>query len=308
MRFAPGFKTELDDDDVRLHAPISRTRQGRSATCPARAPQLRPGRLADRFGVSPSFPYGEKTRVNSPSAWSARAAAAMAMTDSNLFWSRLTIGAKGCAPKPCCPNSRSEDGMRYECPTTTKAAVQLLARAAGRAYVLAGGTDLLVRMRTGFIEPSLVVDIKRIAAMRAIRKTAAGLRDRRGGVRRRARRACGGAQGLAGRGRSGQSDRLQADPGPRHDGRQSLQCLAGRRQRAGHGRRGREGGHLRTEKAAHVRGRAAAQGTGPDFPRQGRDHRVDPAAEAPCHARATPICGSFRAPRWTSRSSARPSA
>ena len=64
--------------------------------------------------------------------------------------------------------------MRYECPTTTKAAVQLLARAAGRAYVLAGGTDLLVRMRTGFIEPSLIVDIKRIAAMRAIRKTASG--------------------------------------------------------------------------------------------------------------------------------------
>ncbi|MDP9138117.1 MAG: xanthine dehydrogenase family protein subunit M [Pseudomonadota bacterium] len=64
--------------------------------------------------------------------------------------------------------------MRYECPTTTKAAVQLLSKAAGRAYVLAGGTDLLVRLRTGFIEPSLVVDIKRIAAMRTIRKVASG--------------------------------------------------------------------------------------------------------------------------------------
>ncbi len=64
--------------------------------------------------------------------------------------------------------------MRYECPTTTKDAVNLLSRAAGRAYVLAGGTDLLVRLRTGFIEPSLIVDIKRIAAMRTIRKTAAG--------------------------------------------------------------------------------------------------------------------------------------
>lgn len=64
--------------------------------------------------------------------------------------------------------------MRYECPTTTKAAVHLLSRAAGRAYVLAGGTDLLVRLRTGFIEPSLVVDIKRIASMRTIRKVASG--------------------------------------------------------------------------------------------------------------------------------------
>ncbi len=64
--------------------------------------------------------------------------------------------------------------MRYECPTSTKDAVHLLSRAPGRAYVLAGGTDLLVRLRTGFIEPSLIVDIKRIAAMRTIRKTAAG--------------------------------------------------------------------------------------------------------------------------------------
>jgi carbon-monoxide dehydrogenase medium subunit len=64
--------------------------------------------------------------------------------------------------------------MRYECPTTTKDAVQLLSKSAGRAYVLAGGTDLLVRLRTGFIEPSLIVDIKRIAGMRSIRKVASG--------------------------------------------------------------------------------------------------------------------------------------
>jgi carbon-monoxide dehydrogenase medium subunit len=50
----------------------------------------------------------------------------------------------------------------------------MLSKAAGRAYVLAGGTDLLVRLRTGFIEPDLVVDIKRIASMRAIRKVPSG--------------------------------------------------------------------------------------------------------------------------------------
>ena len=52
--------------------------------------------------------------------------------------------------------------MEYAAPETTKAAVSLLAKAKGSAYVLAGGSDLLVRMRGGFIEPDLVVDIKRI--------------------------------------------------------------------------------------------------------------------------------------------------
>ena len=58
--------------------------------------------------------------------------------------------------------------MRYERPTTMKQASVLLTREKGSAYVLAGGTDLLVRMRTGFVEPDLVVDIKRIPATREI--------------------------------------------------------------------------------------------------------------------------------------------
>jgi carbon-monoxide dehydrogenase medium subunit len=57
-----------------------------------------------------------------------------------------------------------------------KSAAQLLAKEKGRAFVLAGGTDLLVRMRTGFIEPDLIVDIKRIGATRSIQKTAAGFK------------------------------------------------------------------------------------------------------------------------------------
>ena len=64
--------------------------------------------------------------------------------------------------------------MQYEAPETTKAAVALLAKAKGSAYVLAGGSDLLVRMKGGFIEPDLVVDIKRIKAMREVKKTATG--------------------------------------------------------------------------------------------------------------------------------------
>ena len=66
--------------------------------------------------------------------------------------------------------------MRYEAPTTTKEAATLMAKARGRAFLLAGGTDLLVRMKSGMIEPDLVVDIKRIAATQSITRTAAGFR------------------------------------------------------------------------------------------------------------------------------------
>jgi len=64
--------------------------------------------------------------------------------------------------------------MRYEAPTTTKEAASLLAKAKGKAFVLAGGTDLLVRMKAGMLEPDLVVDIKRIPATKKIAKTARG--------------------------------------------------------------------------------------------------------------------------------------
>jgi carbon-monoxide dehydrogenase medium subunit len=66
--------------------------------------------------------------------------------------------------------------MRYERPATLKAASALLAKEKGQAFVLAGGTDLLVRLRTGFIEPDLIVDIKRIEATRTIQKTASGFK------------------------------------------------------------------------------------------------------------------------------------
>lgn len=64
--------------------------------------------------------------------------------------------------------------MRYESPTTTKEAVTLLSREKGKAHILAGGTDLLVRLRMDMIEPDLMVDIKRIPAMNEIKKTPTG--------------------------------------------------------------------------------------------------------------------------------------
>ena len=64
--------------------------------------------------------------------------------------------------------------MRYESPTTTREAAKLLAGEKGSAYVLAGGTDLLVRLKMEMIDPDLMVDIKRIPAMNEIKSTATG--------------------------------------------------------------------------------------------------------------------------------------
>jgi aerobic carbon-monoxide dehydrogenase medium subunit len=59
--------------------------------------------------------------------------------------------------------------MRYEAPVSVEAASTLLSEAPGQSFVLAGGTDLLVRMKGGFVEPDLIVDIKHIAALQEIR-------------------------------------------------------------------------------------------------------------------------------------------
>ncbi len=66
--------------------------------------------------------------------------------------------------------------MRYESPATLKEAVGLLKGARGKAFVLAGGTDLLVGMKMGTLEPDLLVDIKRIPAMTTIKISKTGFR------------------------------------------------------------------------------------------------------------------------------------
>lgn len=65
--------------------------------------------------------------------------------------------------------------MRYEAPSCEEDAVALLAGQTG-AHVLAGGTDLLVKLRSEMIEPEMIVDIKRIAGMREIVPEAGGWR------------------------------------------------------------------------------------------------------------------------------------
>lgn len=58
--------------------------------------------------------------------------------------------------------------MRYLAPTTLDDAIQLLSGDPGDCRVLAGGTDLLVRLRSGDAEPDSILDIKRIDDLRQI--------------------------------------------------------------------------------------------------------------------------------------------
>src|SRR5436305_4851699 len=64
--------------------------------------------------------------------------------------------------------------IRYLAPGTLDEAIGAFAAAGSAARILAGGTDLLVQMRSGAVRPGLIVDIKKIAEMTAIEQTADG--------------------------------------------------------------------------------------------------------------------------------------
>jgi len=66
--------------------------------------------------------------------------------------------------------------MQYMKPQTANEAAVLLAENAGVARVLAGGTDLLVQMKAGMIEPEMVIDIKQLAGMNDITPEDGGFR------------------------------------------------------------------------------------------------------------------------------------
>ena len=61
--------------------------------------------------------------------------------------------------------------MRYERPQTIEAATALLAGTEAKSFVLAGGTDLLVRMQKDDFEAALIVDIKAISGMDIVTET-----------------------------------------------------------------------------------------------------------------------------------------
>lgn len=66
--------------------------------------------------------------------------------------------------------------MQYMKPKTVAEASELLAANEGAARILGGGTDLLVNLRSGLIEPEMIVDIKHLGGMRDITPEDGGLR------------------------------------------------------------------------------------------------------------------------------------
>ena len=66
--------------------------------------------------------------------------------------------------------------MRFASPATVEEAVKLLGAEPGMAKVLAGGSDLIVQMKSGRLDPTLIIDLKRIKAMTAITAEAGGFR------------------------------------------------------------------------------------------------------------------------------------
>jgi carbon-monoxide dehydrogenase medium subunit len=66
--------------------------------------------------------------------------------------------------------------MRFEAPHTLEDAVKAASAEPGVVRFLAGGTDLLVQLRAGLVEPDLVVDLKRIPETRRIAVEDGGFR------------------------------------------------------------------------------------------------------------------------------------
>jgi aerobic carbon-monoxide dehydrogenase medium subunit len=64
--------------------------------------------------------------------------------------------------------------FEYREPKTLGEAIEILAGEGPRAVPLAGGTDLLVRMKQGVIAPSVLVNLKRIAGVDKIERPEAG--------------------------------------------------------------------------------------------------------------------------------------
>src|SRR5499427_3935257 len=64
--------------------------------------------------------------------------------------------------------------VRYLVPRTLDEAIRAYAAAGSAARILAGGTDLLVQMRSGVVKPGLIVDVKKIDEMMNIEETADG--------------------------------------------------------------------------------------------------------------------------------------
>lgn len=61
-------------------------------------------------------------------------------------------------------------GFRYVEPTQVGDAIDLLATADGEGHLLAGGTALVPLMKTGYVQPSIVIGLRRLPGLRAIER------------------------------------------------------------------------------------------------------------------------------------------
>jgi carbon-monoxide dehydrogenase medium subunit len=64
--------------------------------------------------------------------------------------------------------------IKYSAPPTIDEAVAAMLAAKGTGRVLAGGTDLLVQMKSGVAKPGVIVDVKKIAEMTSIEDKGGG--------------------------------------------------------------------------------------------------------------------------------------
>ena len=58
--------------------------------------------------------------------------------------------------------------IQYQTAKTVKEAAKFMLAAKGKGYILAGGTDLLVQMKSGMRTPGVIVDVKKIPEMTTI--------------------------------------------------------------------------------------------------------------------------------------------
>src|SRR5262249_42819181 len=66
--------------------------------------------------------------------------------------------------------------IRYLAAQSLDEAVSAMVAANGTGRILAGGTDLLVQMKSGVVAPGVIVDIKKIAEMTTIEEKAGSFR------------------------------------------------------------------------------------------------------------------------------------
>jgi len=66
--------------------------------------------------------------------------------------------------------------MRYARPETIEQAAGLLSQEQGVTRILTGGTDVMVQLKAGLVEPALIVDIKHLPGLRSITSEDGGFR------------------------------------------------------------------------------------------------------------------------------------